>query len=405
MARTLSDKGVAALKPRPKTYTKPDPELRGHWIRVQPSGAKSFVTVTRTPEGKQVWTTVGRTDAMGIEAARARARLILTRVRAGLPAVEPKGETLGLVIDRWLQRHVAAKGLRSRAKIVDLLDRHVSAEFRAREFTTIRRSDVVALLDEIEDDHSPRQADAVLTIIRSIMNWYATRHDDYVPPLVRGMGRVDPEKKGRDRVLSDEELRAVWLAAEANGTFGALVRVLVLTGQRLDKVITMKWTDISPMKWPANEPPTWTIPWEPREKENAGMLQLPAAALAILDKLPRYADNPFVFASSQKDGKPISKSGKYKNLFDAKLPAMPRWTLHDLRRTARSLMSRAGVSSEHAERVMGHAIGGVEGVYDRHAYVDEKAAALVKLAGLIDSIVHPRVGKKSKAENVALTVC
>jgi integrase len=245
------------------------------------------------------------------------------------------------------------------------------------------------LLDEIEDGHSPRQADAVLTIIRSIMNWYATRHDDYTPPLVRGMGRADPEKKARDRVLDDTEIAAVWKAAEANGTFGALVRMLLLTAQRLDKVVSMRWTDISPMKWPSNDPPTWEIRTELREKENAGALQLPAAALAILDTLPRFADNPYVFAGQ--NGRHISKSGKYKNLFDAKLPAdMAPWRLHDLRRTARSLMSRAGVSSEHAERVMGHAIGGIEGIYDRHAYAGEKAAALVKLANLIDGIVHPR---------------
>ena len=68
---------------------------------------------------------------------------------------------------------------------------------------------------------------------------------------------------------------------------------------------------------------------------------------------------------------------------------MARWTLHDLRRTARSLMSRAGVPRDHAERVLGHAIAGVEGVYDRHAYEDEKADALDKLAQLIDRIVNP----------------
>jgi len=215
-------------------------------------------------------------------------------------------------------------------------------------------------------------------------------------PLVRGMGRR--EKKGRDRILTDDELRAVWKAAEANGTFGALVRMLLLTAQRLDKVNTMKWTDISPMKWPSNTPPVWEIATELREKENAGALQLPQAALAILDELPRYAENPYVFAGQ--GNKPICRSGSYKKNFDAKLPKdMERWTLHDLRRTARSLMSRAGVSSEHAERVMGHAIGGVEGVYDRYRYADEKAEALQKLANLIDGIVHnvvPMRGKRAR---------
>ena len=77
---------------------------------------------------------------------------------------------------------------------------------------------------------------------------------------------------------------------------------------------------------------------------------------------------------------------------DKNLPGMEPWTLHDLRRTARSLMSSAGVSSDHAERALGHTIKGVEGVYDPHDYVPEKADAVNKLAGLIDTIVHPPEG-------------
>jgi integrase len=77
--------------------------------------------------------------------------------------------------------------------------------------------------------------------------------------------------------------------------------------------------------------------------------------------------------------------------FDAKLPPnMPKWAVHDLRRSARSLMSRAGVPSEHAERTLGHAILGIRGVYDRYSFGREKADALRRLAALIDAIVHER---------------
>ena len=397
MPRKMSDKGVAALRPRASRYTKPDPELRGHWIRVQPSGTKSFWAVTRNPDRKQVWTLIGPADAMSIEAAREKARTVLQRVRAGLPAIEPKAESFGVVVDNWLKRHVEGNALRSRDKIAGRLNRHLSGEFRAREFTTIRRTDITRLLDEIEDGHSARQADAVLTIVRSVMNWYATRHDDYVPPLVRGMGRINSKERARDRILSDDEIRAVWKAAEANGTYGALIRFLLLTAQRLDKVLTMRWADISPMKWPSNTPPVWTINTAVREKGNAGAVQLPAAALAILETLPRFADNDFVFAG--RGGGHIVMGGRVKRAFDAKLPVgTPGWTLHDLRRTARSLMSRAGVSSDHAERVMGHAIAGVEGIYDRHKYMDEKSTALAKLAALIDSIINPRVVSMAKRD-------
>jgi integrase len=196
------------------------------------------------------------------------------------------------------------------------------------------------------------------------------------------MRRTDPQKKERDRALDDGEIRMVWKAAEANGTFGALIRMLLLTAQRFDKVLTMRWEDVD-----ADD--VWTIPTAPREKGNAGKVRLPAGARAILDTLPRFDSNPYVFAGRAQ--RHMSASGLFKAKFDEKLSSdMPEWRLHDLRRTARSLMSRAKVSSEHAERVMGHAIGGVEGVYDRYAYMDEKSDALQRLATLIDGIVHPR---------------
>jgi integrase len=383
----MTDKGVAALKPRAARYAVTDPELRGHWIRVQPTGSKSFWAVTRNPSGKQVWSLIGPADAMGIDAAREQARAILQRVHAGLPAVEPKADTFAAVVENWRKRHVEANSLRSAAKIEDLVKRHISKDFRAREFTAIRRSEIVALLDEIEDDHGAPQADLVLGIIRRVMFWFASRHDDYVPPLVRGMQRN--KQRARERILNDDEIRAVWRVAGESGVYGALVRLLLLTAQRLDKVLTMKWTDISPMKWPSNTPPVWEVATALREKGNIGAVELPAAVLAILDALPRYADNPYVLAG--RGSMHIAYSGNPKRAFDAKLPAStPRWTLHDLRRTARSLMSRAGVRSDIAERVMGHAIKGVEGIYDRYQYLDEKSAALAKLANLIDAIVHPR---------------
>jgi len=400
MPRKLSDRGVDKLKPRRKRYAKPDGELRGHWIRVQPSGTKSFWTVARDPKQKQIWTFVGPCDAMTIEEARAKARGMLTRVRAGLPAIEAKGETFDTVIADWHKRYVEGKKLRTGDKMLSLIDRHISTELRSRVFTEIHREDITALLDKVQDENGAPVADKVLTVVGSIMSWYATRHRNYVPCLVKGMRRTDPAKKERDRVLNDDELRRVWDVAGQSRTYGALIRMLLLTAQRLDKVLTMKWTDISPMKWPSNTPPVWTLRTELREKGNIAAVELPAAALAILDALPRYASNPYVFAGRGQQH--MSASGVFKAKFDAKLPsAMPPWRLHDLRRTARSLMSRAGVSSEHAERVMGHSIGGVEQIYDRHAYLSEKSEALAKLANLIDGIVNPRANVVPMAKRKA----
>src|SRR5262249_25476012 len=147
------------------------------------------------------------------------ARTILTRVRAGLPAIEAKGETFDTVIADWHKRYVEDRKLRTGDKMLSLINRHISTELRSRVFTEIHREDVTALLDKVQDENGAPVADKVLTVIGSIMSWYATRHRSYVPPLVKGMRRTDPKKKERDRILSDDEIRAVWKVAEGNGTF------------------------------------------------------------------------------------------------------------------------------------------------------------------------------------------
>ena len=189
------------------------------------------------------------------------------------------------------------------------------------------------------------------------------------------MRRTNPKERARERVLTDEEIRAVW--NNATGAYGRLVRFLLLTAQRREKVATMRWDDID-----AN---VWTIPTEEREKGNASELLLPEEAMEILGE----RGEGLVFPG--RDGKQISGWSKYKRRLD-KVSGVQDWVLHDLRRTSRSLMSRAGVPSEHAERVLGHAIPGVEGVYNRHQYFDEKANTLRKLAGLLSLILNPPAG-------------
>jgi integrase len=118
-------------------------------------------------------------------------------------------------------------------------------------------------------------------------------------------------------------------------------------------------------------------------------LKLPAQALAIIEAQPKFVSNPFVFAGGS--GRPHGNFSKDKAKFDERC-GVNGWRLHDLRRTARSLMSRAGVRPDIAERVLGHVIPGVEGVYNRYGYDPEKADALAKLAALIERIVNPPKG-------------
>jgi integrase len=382
--KTLSDKAAAALTPKEKRYNFPDPEQRGHFIRIQPGGTKSFAAVARDPVRKrQIWAHLGEVGVLPIDEARALARAAIKRIRDGLPpfeAPQQQPDTFAAVSEEWLKRYVRKKGLRSEHEISRLLQAHILPRWKNYELVHIKRSDVARLLDEIEDDHGTRQADYVLAIIRGIMNWFATRHDDYRPPIVKGMRRRSAVEQARERVLTDAEIVRVWALAETVGSFGAFVRIALLVGQRRAKLASMRWSDL--------KDGAWHIPKAEREKGNAGILPLPPIALAIIETQPRIDGNPFVFAG--RGDKAVNGFSKLKKQFDAPLSEVAPWTIHDLRRTHRSLLSRAGVSSKVAEHVLGHVVADIEGVYDRHKYTEEKGAALVRLTTLIDGIVNDR---------------
>jgi integrase len=176
-------------------------------------------------------------------------------------------------------------------------------------------------------------------------------------------------------------VRALWKACDESGRFGAMLKLLLLTAQRREKVATMKWSDV------VNG--VWTIASEEREKGNAGVLKLPQLALDIIAAQPRIAGNPYVFG--YRHGRWFTGWSHYKGQLDAKLE-LPPWVVHDLRRTARSLLAELGVADNIAEQVLGHAIRGVHGIYNRHAYFEEKGEALKGLAELVERIVNPPAG-------------
>ena len=287
--KTLTDKMIARMKPGSKRITLPDPELSGHYIRITPTGAKSYVAVAREPHAKkQVWATIGSTDHFTIGEAREKARDAIKRIKGGLDPFEPppaKPDSFKAVAENYVERHVKANRLRSQAEIERILESHVYPTWKDREFASIRRGDVTRLLDMVQDANGPGAADHVLAIVRQVMNWYTSRSDDYVSPIARGMRRTDPKSRKRARILDDDEIRIVWVVAEGNGTFGALLQIALLTAQRREKVAAMRWEDVS-------VDGVWSIPSEDREKGNGGVLVLPKGSLAAR-RAPRAPPGPW----------------------------------------------------------------------------------------------------------------
>jgi integrase len=220
-------------------------------------------------------------------------------------------------------------------------------------------------------------AQSALAIIRRIMNWYAARSDDFRSPIVRGMGRVNIKARARTRVLTDDEVRQIWEAAEDAGPFGRAVQLLLLTGARRNEVTQMRWAELSGSDW--------LLPPERNKTKHPLLRPLSAAALEVIAKAAKTSSE-LVFCA---DGaRPFSGYARLKERLDAS-SGVSGWRLHDLRRTARSLMSRAGVRAEDAEQCLGHVLPGIQATYNKHNFYLEKKRAYEALATLIGQIINP----------------
>ena len=310
----------------------------------------------------------------------------------------PAIKTVSSVIDEFITRYVRnkEKPLRSADDIESAFNRLVKPRIGRLGVYELRRSHIADMTDWIEDSAGPVMADKCRAYTRKALSWYAERDDQYnlTAAFVRVRPRANQKDRARTRVLSDEEIRIVWPVLGHTGTFGALVKMLLLTGQRRDEVANMNHAEI-------DNDGIWVIPAERYKTKRANHVPLSKVALALIGSQAKSGDCGLIFPSRAKtpySGFTKSKAKLDRAVFVAikasagvgtEVEPLPKWTLHDLRRTAKTLMVRAGVRPDISERVLGHVITGVEGTYDRHSYADEKRDALEKLAGMIDRILNP----------------
>lgn len=393
MAKVLTDKAIERLRGTGERQVVFDAACRGFHVVVSADGVKSYAVMGRDKEGRQVWRTICRVGEKPLADARQLAEAGRDRIRAGLvakgaplfpvetPPAPPK--TFADEVENFLKREVRGKR-RSAAEVERLFNVCILPAWKDKALSAIRRGDVTELLDKIEDERGATTADRCLAAARRLFNWAVTRDDKLLSPVVKGMARTKPAERARARVLSDDEIRLLW---KVPGRVGDFARVALLTGQRREKVAAMRWADI-------DDEGVWEIPTAPREKANARWLTLPDAVLEIIRRQPKIGDNPmWVFPG--RTGGPLAGHNAVKRAIDEAMTKandgkkIPAWVFHDLRRTARTLMARAGVPDRHAEMALGHTIKGIEGIYNKWTYVEEKKDALAKLANLVDKIIHP----------------
>ena len=388
-----------------------DDEVRGFGLKITPGGRRIFILQYRMAgRGTPHRYTIGEYGSLTPMQARGIAADLRHQIAKGvdprLDKIEKAKEaerqadpatTIGGLIEAYGERHLSK--LKSGSEVRKLLDREVQPAWGGTATTLITRRDVIELLDGIEDRGGPYARNHATAAIRQMFNWASARDTNLPNPAVNlTMNAV----KERERVLSDLEIREIWLATgQLVSVFCPFTRLLLLTGQRRTEVSEMCWSEIG---GPGDS--VWTIPAARTKNGVAHEVPLSPAALAVLSGVPRLGS--FVFTTDSET--PISGFSKFKSSLDKTIvtlrskaaqngkasgnlvKAPDRWTFHDLRRTAATIMAKQGVPPHVVERLLNHVSGTISGVakiYNRHEYWVERCAAVKSLGDYVSKVVQP----------------
>ncbi|MGH6924639.1 MAG: tyrosine-type recombinase/integrase [Propylenella sp.] len=283
-------------------------------------------------------------------------------------------------LEKHAQRRLRLSTQREYRRILTGAD---TCHWRDKPIVQLTKRDVLDVLEAIDRRGSPGAAKRTLVYLRKFFNWCAERDILTVVPTDR-IPAPHPEVK-RDRVLSEEELRYILSAIDAEKSiFGPLIRILLLTGQRRAEVAGMRWSELRNLD---GTDALWEIPSERTKNKQRHLVPLSPAVRKIIRSMPRVCD--LVFTTTGET--PVSGFGRAKERLDAHINAerladgmtpVPQWTLHDLRRTMVTVMNeRLGVAPHIVEAVVNHMSGlakaGVAGVYNRALYLQDRRLALL----------------------------
>jgi integrase len=300
-----------------------------------------------------------------------------------------------------------------------VFDRYVLPQWRYKSIKDIDKDAVTDLLDKIEKKQikykkrpkgkvkslgGPLIASAALKQISKLFNWHAARSSDFTSPIVKGMDRG--KAKARSLYLNDAELRVLWPLLD--DVYGAVLKTALLSAQRFHKVSGMLRSDLKaqltvPSHYNADKQWVEEVKidnvWDAGrddDPENKQVSAVPLSAMAckVIDAVPKLGGD-YVFTIDGRE--PLANWNRRKKALDERMKEALReqglefreWQHRDLRRTAKVLMKRAGVSTDDSERCLAHVIGGVRGVYDRYDYLREKQDAFDRLAAQVERIVNP----------------
>jgi integrase len=411
----LTDRLLKSLKTKAERYDRWDTTVPGLGVRVSETGRKTFVLMKRVQRGgNPIRRTIGIYGAITLADARTTAREWIKLIEAGKdPALEKarkQENTFAAVAEQFIA-YIKRQKLRT-APVMERRLREIfikESKWGPRPITEIGSDDVKRVIRKAVERDATYQAFHNFALIRRLFNW-AIGTDDYglgANPCDR-LNRNDliGQPEARDRVLTDDELRALWRATERLGyPHGPFYRLLTLTGLRLGEVCGAHWSEIDISK------KEWTIPAVRMKKVKGGAkpftVPLTDAMLGVLNALPRFKSGDYLFSNShgQQPLRPNLFSDPKERLNAVMLEelrkiavergqdpgrvTLPDFVNHDIRRTVRTHLSALRIGEEVREAVLAHVRPGIKGVYDKHQYLDEKREALTLWNARLRSIVEP----------------
>ena len=359
----------------------------GFGVKVTPKGRKVFVVLYRTggAGSKLRKYTIGPYGRVTLHQARVAAQKVFAAKLEGRdPAAEKREAKRRIVADRvedLLEAFISQRlsQNRSAAEISRLLRREVGKPWAGRSIHEIGKRDVVEVISAIEQRGAPASAYKTLKSIKTFLRWCVGRA---VLDQSPAEGVPLPAREvARDRVLNDQELAQVILAArKIGGSYGGIVELLALTGQRREEVACLRWEELELAQR------VWTLPRSRTKNAKEHVVHLSEQSLNVLMR----ADERGLFVFSLVGTKPFNKFSRAKRRLD-QLSGVTGWRLHDLRRTCVSGMARLGIAPHVADKILNHQAGtisGVAAVYQRHEFLAERRAALDLWGAHIDGLLR-----------------
>jgi integrase len=420
MAKVLTAQAVSKLK---CTGTLPlevaDAQAPGLYLVIYPSGKKSWALRFRRPDRRTAKLVLGSVSTVAdhkrdpdpvvgghltLAAARRLAGALKHQIATGKdPAADVQSERRTVALSaantfsaaavdfitlhakqktrRW-QGQARLLGLReSDGGNLELAAKGLAARWRDRPLTELDTDEVFRLIEEVRHkgvpglerrnaEPSEARARHMHACLSKLFAWLLEKRRVGLNPLDALKRPSAP--KARDRALDDREIAKLWRAAEqASKPFDALIKLLLLTGCRLNEVAQMEASELS------EDLSVWTIPGVRTKNHRSHVVPLAPLAQAIIPKVERLDSCKFVFSTTGTT--PVSGFSKTKARLDANMKDVAPWRLHDLRRTCATGMGKLGIPPHIVELCLNHVSGakaGVAGIYNRSVQMPERRAAL-----------------------------